>query len=89
MNLSLPAVFSIDEITPARNAIQQISECARTVEGGLANFTRDRLHGHLFNPVAGGEAILLVPFKSKQIPDNYRYVVATDAVPTLTEMDAS
>jgi hypothetical protein len=89
VNLSLPAVFSVDEITPSRNIIQQISECARIVEGGLATFTRDKLHGHLFNPSTGGEPILLVPFKSKQIPDNYGYVVGTDAAPTVTDLDGS
>lgn len=89
MNLSLPAVFSVDEITPSRNTIQQISECARTVEGDLATFTRDKLHGHLFNPATGGEPILIVPVKSKQFPDNYEYVVGTDAAPTATDLDGS
>jgi len=89
VNLSLPAVFSVDDITPARNTIQQICECARTIEGGLATFSHDKLHGHIFNPAAGEEAILLVPVKSKHVPDHYRYVVGTDASPTGTEMDAS
>lgn len=89
MKLSLPAVFSIDDITPTHNAIQQIGECARVVEGGLATFTRDKLHGYLFSPAGGEDSILLVPAKSKQIPDNYRYVVGTDAIPTATEVDAS
>jgi hypothetical protein len=89
VNLSLPAVFSVDDITPARNTIQQICECARTIEGGLATFSRDKLHGHVFNPAAGEEAILLVPVKSKHVPNNYRYVVGTDAAATATGMDAS
>jgi superfamily II DNA or RNA helicase len=89
VKLSLPAVFSIDDITPARNTIQQISECARTVEGAIATFTRDRLHGYLFNSAEGRNSILLVPEKSKQIPETYKYVVETDEVPTATDLDAS
>ncbi len=89
LKLSLPAVFSIDDVTPARNAIRQIGQCAGVVEGGLATFTRDKLHGYLFTPVGAQEPILLVLIRSRQLPDNYRYVVGTDSVPTPAELDAS
>ena len=89
VNLFLPAVFSIDELTPAGNPIQQIRECARTAEGNLATFTREKLRGHIFSSSSGGEEILLVPIKSKQLPDNYRYIVGTDAEPMNANMDAS
>jgi hypothetical protein len=71
----LPAVFRIDELTSARNPIRQMHEPSKRVDGSLVTFVRDKLRGHLFQPAAGGEPILLVPPNTKKLPNTFSCVV--------------
>ncbi len=89
VNLLLPAVFRIDELTSARNPIRQMHEPVQRVEGSLATFVRDKLRGHLFQPKIGTEPILLVPPKTKKLPDNYSYVIGIDLAAGIDFVDAS
>jgi superfamily II DNA or RNA helicase len=89
VNLFLPAVFRIDELTSARNPVRQMHEPVRRVDGSLATFVRDKLRGHLFQPKIGGDPILLVPFKTKTLPDSYGYVIGIDMAPGIDPTDAS
>jgi Type III restriction enzyme, res subunit len=50
-------------------------EPSKRVDGSLVTFVRDKLRGHLFQPAAGGEPILLVPPNTKKLPNTFSCVV--------------
>ena len=77
MRLRLPAQFAINLKTPNGHSIQQLKRTAVEVDGNLARYETPGLRGWLFQPAAG-EEILLVPAKSKAIPDTFQNVIAFD-----------
>ncbi len=86
MLITFPNVLVLDE-SRADNPIQQIGERGLRLDGRLATFTRRSLQGFLFQPIGGGEAVLIIP-KTKQIPDGYmRIVQATvDAMASASDL---
>jgi superfamily II DNA or RNA helicase len=89
VKLIIPAVFSIDEKTARKNPIHQLSGTARQVEGALANYTRGALTGSLFQSTDGSEQILIVPPKSKSLPDNQPYIIEANVVVQEETVDLS
>jgi reverse gyrase len=61
----------------------------KRVEGSLATFVRDKLRGHMFQSAAGGEPILLVPHKTKRLPNNFSCIVGVDVAADSDLVDAS
>lgn len=89
MKLHVPQVLKIDEKTERNDPIQQIGTGSRWIEGALASFTRDKLKGWLFQPQAGTPDILLVPAKSKNVPDTFAYVISSDGITNSEKVDVS
>ena len=73
MLITLPRILSIDECHSG-NAIRQIGESSRQLEGVLAPFSRGSLRGFLFQSQDDGEETLIVP-KARQIPENHSRVI--------------
>lgn len=78
MKLIIPSIFAIDERTARKNPIQRLAERPRRIDGNLATFTRDRLKGFLFEPSDGTGSILIVPPKSKNLPENYASIIGAE-----------
>lgn len=89
MKLKIPKVFAIDEKTARKNPIQQLSENSRRVEGHLATFTRGTLKGFLFEPIEGTGTILIVPPKSKSLPENHSLILGADINGLSEDVDIS
>lgn len=78
MKLVIPRVFAIDDRTARKNPIQRLAEDSRRVNGNLATFTRGTLKGFLFEPSDGTGTILIVPPKSKSLPENHSLIIGAD-----------
>jgi len=78
VKLIIPSVFAIDERTARKNPIQRLAERSRSIDGNLATFTRDRLKGFLFEPSDGTGTILIVPPKSKSLPESHSIILGAD-----------
>lgn len=89
MKIQLPPVFRIDQKTERKDRIQQLISVSRWADGRFIPFTKDKLKGWLFQPSAGGGEILIVPPKTKNLPTNYSYVIASDRVSNSEEVDLS
>jgi hypothetical protein len=86
MNVFLPPVYSIQELTPTNNLIRQISMPAARREGQLANYTGDRVRGHIL--VSDGlPELLIVPVRTRIAPGNHQHVIAADIEPTAQTQD--
>src|ERR1700722_5289823 len=86
MNVFLPPVYSIQESTPTNNLIRQIGAPAASREGQLANYTGDRVRGHLL--VSDGlPELLIVPARTRAAPGNHPYVIAADIDPAAQTQD--
>jgi hypothetical protein len=88
MILTLPAAFAIDEARH-KNPIRQIGESGNSLEGILATFTRDRLRGFMFRPVGVGNEILIVPPKSKNLPEANGHILQSTVADTAGNLDLS
>ena len=89
MKLQVPQRLKIDEKTERNDPIQQVAVGSHWIEGTLVSFTRDKLKGWLFQPQAGTPEILLVPAKSKNIPDTFASVISCDGVINSEKVDVS
>jgi len=89
VKLHVPRVLKFDEKTERNDPVQQIGVNSRWIDGTLASFTRDKLKGWLFQPQAGAPEILLVPTKSKNVPDTFAHVISCDGVTNSDEVDVS
>ena len=78
MKLVIPRVFAIDDRTARKNPIQRLAEDSCRVNGNLATFTRGTLKGFLFEPSDGTGTILIVPPKSKSLPENHSLIIGAD-----------
>ena len=87
MDLLLPSVFQIDDLDAKKNPIRQLLDRPRRVRGTLAGFTRERLHGHLFQSDDGAPAILIVPITTKVFDGSHFYVLAAAVNPSSGEND--
>jgi superfamily II DNA or RNA helicase len=86
MNVFLPPVYGIYEFTPANNLIRQIAVPAAHRDGQLANYTSDRIQGHLL--ISGGQPeLLVVPARTRIIPRNHTHVLAADLDPAAQRQD--
>jgi superfamily II DNA or RNA helicase len=88
MRVLFPDVLAIDHSLKG-NPIQQVGEKGLYRDGALAPFTRGHLKGFLFQPTAGNDQVLIVPTKSKQLPDNYVRIVQGTVDPSAHEADLS
>ena len=88
MRLLFPDVLAIDHSSKG-NPIQQIGEKGLYRDGALAPFTRGNLKGFLFQPTASSDQVLIVPPKSKQLPDNYVRIVQGSIDPSAHDTDLS
>lgn len=86
MEVLLPPVFSIQESTPTSNLIRQIGVPASRREGQLANYTGDRVRGHLLVS-EGLPELLIVPSRTRTAPVNQQLVIAADIDPTAQTQD--
>jgi hypothetical protein len=89
LRLQVPRVLKVDEKTERSDPIQQISLDSLWIDGTLASFTREKLKGWLFQPLAGTPEILLVPTKAKNVPDTFAHVIACDGITNTEEVDVS
>ena len=89
MKLIIPCVFAVDEKTARKNSIQRLAERSRQIDGNLATFTRDRLKGLLFESSDGTATILIVPPKSKNLPENYATILGAEVDARNEEVDVS
>ena len=89
MKLIIPDIFAVDEKTARKNRIQQLAQRSRRIGGSLATFTRDRLKGLLFESSDGMGTILIVPLKSKKLPDNYATILGAEVGARSEEVDVS
>jgi superfamily II DNA or RNA helicase len=89
MKLIIPSVFAIDERTVRKNPIQRLAERSRRIDGNLATFTRDRLKGFLFHPSDGTGTILIVPPKSKNLPETHAVILGAEINARNEEVDVS
>jgi superfamily II DNA or RNA helicase len=89
VKLIIPSVFVVDEKTARKNRIQQLAERSRGIDGSVATFTRDRLKGLLFESSDGMETILIVPPKSKNLPENYATILGAEVDARNEELDVS
>jgi superfamily II DNA or RNA helicase len=88
LRLRLPPQFAIDLKTTHGHSIQQLEVAAFVVEGNLARYETRGLRGWLFQP-AVGEEILLVPHKTKIIPETFHNIVSFDLEETANFVNAS
>lgn len=88
MRLRLPHQFAVDVRSPRGDLIQQIDIPSSEAEGNLARYESPRLKGWLFQPPAGDQ-ILVVPHKTKVLPDSYSKVIGFDLKEISTSIDAS
>jgi hypothetical protein len=88
LRLRLPPQFAIDLKTTHGDSIQQLEVAALVVEGNLARYETRGLRGWLFQP-AVGEEILLVPPKTKILPETFHNIVSFDVEETANFVDAS
>lgn len=89
MRLFLPEVLSIDEKTAAKNPIQQLSERAFHRDGNLATYSSGSVKGFIFQPNTGGDSILIVPPKTRQLPNDFSYILGAAIDGTALEVNAS
>jgi hypothetical protein len=88
MEVLLPPVFSIQESTPTNNLIRQIGVPAARREGQLANYTGDRVRGHIL--VSDGlPELLIIPARTRIAPGNHQHVIAADINPTAQTQDST
>jgi superfamily II DNA or RNA helicase len=80
MLITFPSILTVDELRSG-NRIRQIGERSLQVEGTLIPFAHGRLHGFLFRSDETGEETLVVPPKTKQVPENHLRVIEA-TVPT-------
>jgi hypothetical protein len=86
--LRLPHQFAVDLRSHHGDIIQQIDAPSAEAEGNLARYESPRLKGWLFQPSAGDE-ILVIPSKTKILPDNFSRVIGFDLQGISASMDAS
>ena|ERR1700722_2725253 len=86
MEVLLPPVFSIEESTPTNNLIRQIGVPAAPREGQLANYTGDRVRGHIL-VTDGLPELLIVPARTRIAPGNQHHVLAADLDPDVQTQD--
>jgi len=89
VKLTIPSVFAVDEKTARKNRIQRLAGRSRGIDGNLATFTRDRLKGLLFESSDGMESILIVPPKSKNLPETYATILSAEVDARNEEVDVS
>ena len=86
MEVLLPPVFSIQESTPTNNFMRQIGVPAARREGQLANYTGDRVRGHIL--VSDGlPELLIIPARTRTAPGNHQHVIAADFNPMAQTQD--
>ncbi len=86
MNVYLPPVYTIQELTPTNNSIRQIGVPATTREGQLENYTADHVRGYIL--VSDGlPELLIVPARTRIALGNLRYVLAADLDPEAQMQD--
>jgi len=88
VRLRLPPQFAVDLKTPHGNLIQQLEFAAVDVEGNLARYETRGLKGWLFQPVVGDE-VLLVPSKTKGLPEHFQKIVGFDLEDAAAFVNAS
>ena len=88
MDLLLPATFQTDDVDAQKNPIRQILERSRRVHGILAGYTRERLHGHLFQSDDEGQPdILILPAKTRTFEGSHPHVLAASLTLSSEEND--
>jgi superfamily II DNA or RNA helicase len=75
MTIFLPPVYSIQEFTRTNNLVRQIGVPATAREGQPANYTGDRVRGHIF-VTDGLPELLIVPPRTRVAPGNHPHVLA-------------
>ena len=86
MEVLLPPVLSIQELTPTGNRIRQIGVPATRREGRLANYTGDRVQGHIL--ISDGlPELLIVPARTRIAPGKHQHVIAADIAPAEQTQD--
>ena len=90
MRLLIPATFLINERTPSCNLIQQLRAPSITREGHLINYSGNRISGHLFQPSESAlQQILILPPKTKTLPDAHAIILGFAIDPSSPNIDAS
>lgn len=87
MLITFPNVLAIDEVV-AGNPIRQIGERRLQLEGVLANFTRGRLRGFLFQPATQGQQVLVL-HNARHAPAGHAKVLEAVLDPAAEAADAS
>jgi superfamily II DNA or RNA helicase len=86
MNIFLPPVYSIQELTQGNNLVRQIDIPATAREGALVNYTGDRIRGHIL-VTEGLPELLIVPGQARIAPENHQHVLAADLNPEAKTQD--
>ena len=86
MKITLPDVFIIDKKLK-KTSIKQIGVRGFPQKGSLPTCMIERLRGYLFQPVDGSKKVLIIPTKTKKLPDSYTHIVQA-TVDTETENES-
>lgn len=89
VKLLIPPVYLVHAKTPRKDPIRQLGERARELEGTIANYTGTRVKGFIFQPEDLSQSILIVPLKTKVLPDNHPLIIEGSFDPELAYNDLS
>lgn len=88
MLLTVPQLLAINESIKG-NPIEQMGENSFQLEGTIATYESPRLKGFVFQPTSRDERILIVPQKSKQLPNGYSRILGAIIDPAAAHADCT
>jgi superfamily II DNA or RNA helicase len=86
MLITFPSILTVDELRSG-NRVRQIGERSLRAEGAFIPFVHGRLHGFLFRSAESGDETLVVPPKTKQVPENHLRVIEATVPSTNGDVD--
>lgn len=86
MLITFPSILTVDELRSG-NRIRQIGDRPLQAEGTFIPFAHSHLHGFLFRSNETGEETLIIPPKTKQVPDNHLRVIGATVLTTNGDVD--
>ena len=89
MKIRIPEVLSIDERTTTKHLIRRMVSGRLWLRGNVAAYSKGTLTASVFEEEATALRILIVPSKSKQIPETFTHVLQAAFDPAKEENELS
>jgi superfamily II DNA or RNA helicase len=88
VNITLPDVFSIDQVV-ARNQVRRLAQPSAAVSATVATYQSGSLRGHVATVESTGVQILIIPTMTKAVPTGFTHVIGGSIEQSATSVDLS